>query len=165
MNEISRSRPASGRPRMPIVSTLLAACMILLGISPFAQAADQINWWVISGGGNPSSSGSFLLNGTVGQTAVGPASSASFKDFEGYWQNFAVASCCVVAGDANNDTHVNVGDAVFMINYVFKGGPPPPCKDQGDANHDCHLNVGDAVYLINYVFKAGPAPGCGCVGP
>lgn len=28
-------------------------------------------------------------------------------------------------GDANGDGHLNVGDAVFMINYVFKGGPAP----------------------------------------
>jgi hypothetical protein len=70
-------------------------------------------------------------------------------------------SCCNKAGDANNDTKVNVGDAVFMINYVFKAGPAPSCKAQGDANADTKLNVGDAVYLINFVFKAGPAPKCG----
>jgi hypothetical protein len=72
--------------------------------------------------------------------------------------------CCVSGGDANNDTKVNVGDAVYMINHVFKAGAPPICKDQGDANSDCKLNVGDAVFLINYVFKAGAAPQCGCVG-
>jgi len=71
--------------------------------------------------------------------------------------------CCMSPGDANNDTKVNVGDAVFMINLVFKAGPAPMCKDQGDANHDCRLNVGDAVFLINYVFKAGTAPKCGCI--
>ncbi len=30
-----------------------------------------------------------------------------------------------VCGDANGDNQVNVGDAVFLINYVFKGGPGP----------------------------------------
>jgi Tol biopolymer transport system component len=84
----------------------------------------------------------------------------------GLWPSWGstAGSCCLKAGDANNDTKVNVGDAVFMINYVFKAGAVPPCKDQGDANHDCHLNVGDAVFLINYVFKAGAVPQCGCVG-
>ncbi|MCP4569755.1 MAG: hypothetical protein GY841_19415, partial [FCB group bacterium] len=56
-----------------------------------------------------------------------------------------------------------VGDAVWMINYVFKGGDAPACLDEGDANGDCALNVGDAVFLINYVFKSGPTPMCGCV--
>ena len=32
-------------------------------------------------------------------------------------------------GDANADGHVNVSDAVYIINQVFKGGDPPvePC--------------------------------------
>ena len=68
---------------------------------------------------------------------------------------------CVRAGDANLDDAVNVGDAVYMINYVFKSGPAPGNIDQGDANNDGSLNVGDAVYLINYVFKSGTPPVCG----
>ncbi len=68
--------------------------------------------------------------------------------------------CDCTPGDANHDTQVNVGDAVYMINYVFKSGPSPSpyaiCS--GDANGDCQANVGDAVYIINYVFKSGPPP-------
>ncbi len=77
------------------------------------------------------------------------------------WQNAAFAgSCCDVPGDANDDGSVNVGDGVYLINYVFKGGAAPPCLDEGDANADGALNVGDGVYIINYVFKGGPAPIC-----
>ncbi|MCP4566574.1 MAG: hypothetical protein GY841_03210 [FCB group bacterium] len=64
------------------------------------------------------------------------------------------------AGDSNGDGAINVGDAVHLINYVFKSGPAPVTLIAGDANCDLILNVGDAVYLINYVFKAGPTPGC-----
>ncbi len=68
--------------------------------------------------------------------------------------------CECIPGDANNDGSVNVGDAVYLISYIFKGGPPPvpytTCS--GDANMDCSCNVGDAVYIINYVFKEGPPP-------
>jgi 3',5'-cyclic AMP phosphodiesterase CpdA len=43
--------------------------------------------------------------------------------------DYFVYSPCEVApctpGDANNDGAVNVGDAVYVIAYVFKGGPPP----------------------------------------
>ena len=63
-----------------------------------------------------------------------------------------------ICGDANGDETVNVGDAVYLINYVFKGGPAPDPVCSGDANGDGDVNVGDAVYLINYVFKGGPAP-------
>lgn len=30
-----------------------------------------------------------------------------------------------LCGDSNGDGQLNVGDAVYMINYVFKGGPAP----------------------------------------
>ena len=33
------------------------------------------------------------------------------------------ASFCDKPGDANGDNAVNLGDAVFVINYIFKGGP------------------------------------------
>ncbi|MEE9443419.1 MAG: FG-GAP-like repeat-containing protein [candidate division Zixibacteria bacterium] len=61
-------------------------------------------------------------------------------------------------GDANGDGDVNVGDAVYIINTVFKGGPAPYPIEAGDANSDGACNVGDAVYLINHVFKGGPGP-------
>jgi plastocyanin len=71
--------------------------------------------------------------------------------------------CCDSAGDANDDGLPNVGDAVYMINFVFSGGAAPPCMNEGDANADCQANVGDAVYLINFIFSGGAAPQCGCV--
>lgn len=66
-----------------------------------------------------------------------------------------------VCGDANGDEIVNIGDAVFIINYVFKGGSAVPYPIMsGDANCDDGVNVGDGVYLINYVFKGGDPPCC-----
>jgi len=65
-----------------------------------------------------------------------------------------------IPGDANGDFAVNIGDAVYMIDYIFKGGPPPEPLEVGDFNCDGDINVGDAVYLINFIFKGGPPPGC-----
>jgi hypothetical protein len=31
----------------------------------------------------------------------------------------------IVAGDANCDGGTNVADAVYLINFIFKGGLPP----------------------------------------
>jgi hypothetical protein len=63
-------------------------------------------------------------------------------------------------GDANDDGQVNVGDAVSIISYVFRGGPRPrPYRTaSGDSNADCQANVADAVYIIGYIFKGGPPP-------
>jgi len=67
-------------------------------------------------------------------------------------------ACDFVCGDANGDDAVNLADAVYIINYVFKGGPAPDPDCVGDANGDEAVNLADAVYLINYVFKGGAAP-------
>jgi len=69
-------------------------------------------------------------------------------------------------GDANRDGKKTVSDVVFLINYLFKGGPAPAPVDLGDVNF-CKENppvqpikptVADVVYLVNYLFKGGPAP-------
>jgi hypothetical protein len=65
-----------------------------------------------------------------------------------------------VCGDANSDETVNVGDAVFLIYYIFNDGPAPDPLEAGDANCDGQVNVGDAVYIINFVFNGGPEPCC-----
>ncbi len=69
-------------------------------------------------------------------------------------------ACSYICGDANFDDDVNVADAVFLINYIFNGGPAPNLIEAGDANCDFSTNVADAVYLVNYVFKGGPEPCC-----
>jgi hypothetical protein len=65
------------------------------------------------------------------------------------------------SGDANDDGTLDVGDVVYLINYLFKGGPlPAPLLESGDATCNGTVDVGDVVYLINYLFKGGPAPSC-----
>ena len=80
-------------------------------------------------------------------------------------------------GDANADNKWSVSDVIYLINYLFKGGPPPklydgtiqngPPKEEdtafnrllhGDANDDCKMSVSDVIYLINYLFKGGLGP-------
>jgi len=65
-----------------------------------------------------------------------------------------------ICGDANGDGLVNVGDVVFLINYVFRSGPPPDPLETADVNGDGVANVGDAVYLLNYTFRGGSPPDC-----
>jgi len=64
------------------------------------------------------------------------------------------------SGDANGSHGINVGDAVYLINYIFKSGPQPPMKFAGDCNCDINVNIGDAVQVINCVFKGAPLPRC-----
>ena len=63
-----------------------------------------------------------------------------------------------LCGDANADGFVNISDAVYLIQYIFSGGPAPNPLAEGDANCDVDVNISDAVYLIGYIFSGGPAP-------
>jgi hypothetical protein len=75
---------------------------------------------------------------------------------------FFVKTGANVYGDANSDGKVTVADVVFLINFLFKGGPRPSDLTLADANADCHVTISDVVYLVAYLFKFGPAPKAGC---
>ena len=80
----------------------------------------------------------------------------------GYLGIYNAGTSCRCA-DANGDSKVNVSDVVYLINYLFVPGSPPPREptEKADANNDGKVNASDAVYLINYLFVANsPPPEC-----
>jgi len=91
--------------------------------------------------------------------------STAYYDWDFGWQAYdeintpAKYSPCV-CGDANWNGGVALDDAVYGINYIFKGGPAPWPLEAGDANCDHALDISDVVYIVNYVFRGGPEPCC-----
>jgi hypothetical protein len=71
-----------------------------------------------------------------------------------------VTYCCNTAGDANEDGSFGIGDAVYLVAWIFKGSPGPICYDEGNVNGDDWIDVGDVVYMINYIFYGGPPLTC-----
>ena len=65
-----------------------------------------------------------------------------------------------VDGDADGNGIITISDAVYLINYIFAGGPAPSPLSKGDADCNGIITISDAVYLINYIFAGGPAPNC-----
>lgn len=64
-----------------------------------------------------------------------------------------------LCGDVNKDGAVDISDIVYLTNYLFIPGSPPPNPIQaGDVNLDGAVNITDVVYLINYLFAGGPPP-------
>ena len=66
----------------------------------------------------------------------------------------------VARGDANASGYVELGDVVYLINYLYKSGPVPYALCSGDCNCDGVVALGDVVYLITYLYKGGPPPPC-----
>ncbi len=61
-------------------------------------------------------------------------------------------------GDPNADGSVDISDAVYIISYIFGGGPAPMPLESGDADNDLSVDIFDAVYLIQHIFDGGSAP-------
>lgn len=72
-------------------------------------------------------------------------------------------SCCLDGRgniDGSIDGEINIADLVYMVAYMFAGGPVPPCLEEADvdATNDPNLNIADLVYLVSFMFSQGPAP-------
>jgi hypothetical protein len=67
-----------------------------------------------------------------------------------------------LCGDADGNDIVNISDAVYLIAYIFGGGPAPDPPSTGDADCNQIVNISDAVYLIAYIFGGGAHPCAGC---
>ncbi|MCH2581025.1 MAG: hypothetical protein MK133_07480, partial [Planctomycetes bacterium] len=57
-------------------------------------------------------------------------------------------------GDANGDSLVDLGDAVHMLAWLFRGGEAPLCGELSciDVNSDFEADLSDAVYLLEWLF-------------
>ncbi|MGB2698581.1 MAG: S8 family serine peptidase, partial [Candidatus Zixiibacteriota bacterium] len=70
--------------------------------------------------------------------------------------NTLKALLAVSRGEVNNDRQVSLADVSYMINFLFKGGPPPiPDLSIMDFNCNGICSMSDAVYLVNYLYKGG----------
>ncbi len=71
-----------------------------------------------------------------------------------------------IRGDANGDARINVSDAVYVLTYLFRNGPQPPCIDAADAHDDGTIGIADPIRILGYLFigdapPAAPSDACG----
>ena len=59
-----------------------------------------------------------------------------------------------------NGSGTDISDLVYLVDYMFNGGPPPPNLIAADINGELGLDISDLVYLVDYMFNGGPAPVC-----
>jgi hypothetical protein len=61
-------------------------------------------------------------------------------------------------GDAQPDGLVTIGDAIYLLGYLFAGSPPPTCMDAADTNDDGKFDISDPIAILIYLFRTGPLP-------
>ncbi len=61
-------------------------------------------------------------------------------------------------GDSDASGTMNITDGIYVLNYLFLGGPEPPCMQAADADGSDSLNITDGIYILNFLFLGGPQP-------
>jgi hypothetical protein len=79
---------------------------------------------------------------------------------EGFTEPFSYEYITYVCADVDGVPGVNILDAVYLINYKYKGGPAPNPEVAGDADGIPPVNILDIVYILNFLYKEGPDPVC-----
>ncbi len=66
-----------------------------------------------------------------------------------------------VCGDINNSgSGPDIGDLVYLVDFMFNGGPPPPVEAAADVDGANGIDIADLVYLVDFMFNQGSAPTC-----
>jgi hypothetical protein len=71
-------------------------------------------------------------------------------------------------GDGDGLAPINITDPIYVLNFLFSGGDPPPCPDAADGDDVSGLNITDPIRVLNFLFAGGPpppAPGPETCGP
>jgi hypothetical protein len=62
----------------------------------------------------------------------------------------------LILGDVNYDRKVAASDIIYLVNYVYKGGPAPqPYVEIGDFLWDYRVVSSDIVKLVDFVLRGG----------
>ncbi len=71
--------------------------------------------------------------------------------------NLVISYLC---GDANGDGNINILDIIYLISFVYKGGPAPSPFGSGDVNATQTINILDITYMIAFLYQGGPELNC-----
>lgn len=68
-----------------------------------------------------------------------------------------------VCGNIDGDPGgaIDISDLVYLVDWMFTGGPEPPALMAADSNGDGENDISDLVWLVDYMFTGGPRPICG----
>ena len=71
---------------------LLAVTVLVVASAALALGGENISRWAVAGGGGQSVGGGYALNGTIGQTEVGPTISGGYYNLSGgFWGGAATS--------------------------------------------------------------------------
>ena len=88
----------------------------------------------------------------VGGFEVKPDRRPGFVELPGELPTF------LLRGDVNGQDGVSMADAIYEFNWLFMGGPKPPCLEAADINGSGEINIADPIYELQWEFLGAPPP-------
>ncbi len=61
-------------------------------------------------------------------------------------------------GDITGSDGIDIADLVWLVSFMFSGGPPPIPYDAGDVDCSGSIDISDLVYLVSFMFSGGSEP-------
>jgi hypothetical protein len=61
-----------------------------------------------------------------------------------------------ICGDVDGDeSDPNVADLTYLVDYLFRSGPPPPVPEAANVDGMSGINISDLTTLVDYLFREG----------
>jgi hypothetical protein len=61
-------------------------------------------------------------------------------------------------GDVDLSEGIDIADLVYMVDWMFSGGPAPVAYDAAQMDGLGEVDISDLVYIVDYMFNDGPPP-------
>lgn len=119
-------------------------------------------YWTVSSGAEAGQTAFVLLDGYVaGLDSYQPEYRGDYLDFMVPVISGLISvstSCCQHRGDLDRSGALDPLDAIYFIDWLWRGGPGPECDDEADVDGNGDVNPLDASYIVNYFWGGGDLP-------
>jgi len=108
--------------------------------------------------------GQHRLDGYLDELAIHSRALSEADIIEHYLNGLRGLGVCpdILCGDVDFNGYVDIDDVVYLIAYIFGGGPAPVNETTGDLDCSGGTDIDDVVYGIAYIFGGGPIPCLNC---
>ena len=134
-------------PNIPVAEELVIA-RLLVSISAELSVGDRARVELASGIGSPPVE--------LEYTTVAKGRVVSPLAMPG--QVTALAGATFLRGDSDQNGTIQLTDAVFLLDYLFRGGRVLSCEDAADSNDDGRIDISDGILILRFLFSGGDRP-------
>jgi hypothetical protein len=74
------------------------------------------------------------------------------------WGVYYMLGVWYLPGDVDLSEGIDIADLVYLVDWMFSGGPAPIAYDAAQMDGLGTVDISDLVYIVDYMFNNGPPP-------